>query len=442
VSHPLKRGRLLFDLCTSIGNVKLARISHALFYFTIAFVCGILAPAQSWAQEYWNQYRGPNGDGTCSLKGLPTIWSNTEHVRWKVPLEGKAWSSPVVWDQQVWLTNATEDGKRLSVVCLDLATGKVVHNKLVYEIEDPQFCIERNSYASPTPVVEKDRIYLHYGAHGTKCLDTNTTEVIWSRQDLPCNHHRGPASSPIVWEDLLILTFDGFDLQYVVALNKATGETVWKTERKFEYGSDNGDVMKAYGTPTVIDTGKRWELISPSAGATAAYDPRTGTELWRVQSGGMNASGRPVALNGTAFVGTADGGFQFFAVNLGGEGDVTGSHLAWKLTKGYPRYSSPIVAEGLLYMANEQGVITCVEPESGKVVWQRRVGGLFMPSPVFADGKLYFLTEEGTCHVLAPGREFNSLATNTLDGGFMASPAIADKCLILRSKNSVYCIAE
>lgn len=416
-------------------------LSFHLLWLAAALFFGT-APSASHGQEYWNQYRGPKGDGSSPLTGIPTTWTNTEHVRWKTPLDGKAWSSPVVWGQQVWLTNATADGKQLSVVCLDLATGKAVHDKRVFDIAEPQFCIERNSYASCTPVIEKDRIYLHYGAHGTACMDTNTTEVLWSRKDLECNHHRGPASSPIIWEDLLILTFDGFDVQYVIALNKETGKTVWKTERKFDYGTDNGDVMKAYATPSVVDTGKRLELVSPSAGATAAYDPRTGKELWRVQSGGMNASGRPVVYNGTAFIGTADSGFQFFAVNLGGEGDVTGSHVAWKLSKGYPRYSSPILVEDLLYMGNEQGVISCVDTADGKVVWQKRVGGTFVPSPVFADGKLYFLTEEGTCHVLTPGREFNSLATNPLEGGFMASPAVAEKCLILRSKNAVYCIAE
>jgi outer membrane protein assembly factor BamB len=406
-------------------------------------VClAIVLTAAAQAEQQWNQYRGPHGDGTSAAQGLPTSWSEMEHVKWKTPVHGKAWSSPVVWDQQIWMTTATPEGKQLFVVCLDVATGRVVHDRRVFEIENPQYCIDRNSYASPTPVIEQNRLYVHFGAHGTACLDTRSAEVLWTRQDLTCNHHRGPGSSPIVWEDLLILTFDGFDQQYLVALDKTSGKTIWKTDRKFDYGTDNGDVMKAYSTPCVVDTGTRLELIAPSAGATAAYDPRTGTELWRVASGGMNASCRPVIGNGQAYIGTADGGFHFFAVKLGGTGDVTGSHVNWKLAKGYPRYSSPILLDGLLYMANEQGVITCVECDSGEVVWQKRIGGLFMPSPIAADGKLYFLTEEGVCHVLAPGREFQSLATNTLAAGFMASPAVAGKSLILRSKDAVYCIAN
>lgn len=394
------------------------------------------------AQEQWNQFRGPGGDGTSAATGLPTTWSETENIKWKTPVRGKAWSSPVVWNDRIWLTTAPADGKQLFAICLDRATGKVVHDIKVFDIAEPQYCIERNSYASPTPVVEEGRVWVHFGVHGTACLDTESGSVLWTRQDLECNHHRGPASSPIVWEDLLILTFDGFDVQYVVALDKATGKTVWKTDRDFNYGTDNGDVMKAYSTPQVVPVGDRLELVSPSAGSCAAYDPRTGKEWWRVKSGGMNASCRPVIADGTAFMGTADGGFHLFAVKLGGDGDVTGSHVQWKLSKGAPRYSSPILAAGLLYAGNEQGVVTCIEPKAGDVVWQKRLGGLFMPSPIFADGKLYFFTEEGTAYVLKPGEEFEQLAENKLDGEFMASAAIAGKSLILRSKEAVYCIEE
>lgn len=412
----------------------------------LALTLGVVNPEGSgpkaWADEAWNQYRGPRGDGTASQTGLPTTWSETEHVRWKVPIRGKGWSSPVVWGQQVWLTSATPDGKQLFAICVDFETGQLVHDIQVFEVAEPQYCIERNSYASPTPYIEEGRVYVHFGAHGTACLDTRSGSILWTRQDLACNHFRGPASSPVVWQDLLILTFDGFDFQYVVALDKQTGRTVWKSDRGIEYGSTDGDAKKAYATPAVVSIGGREELIDPSAGATVAYDPRTGRELWRVQSGGMNASCRPVIGNGLAFVGTADGGYNLFAVRLGGEGDVTSSRVAWKLTKGAPRYASPALVEGLLYMGSEQGVITCVEAETGQVVWQERLGGLFMPSPVYGDGKLYFFSEEGQGHVLAPGRQMKKLATNQLNGEFMASPAVAGKSLVLRTKEALYRIEE
>lgn len=414
--------------------------------FCLCLLFGVLAsgPVASAAEgaEQWNQFRGPRGDGSSLATGLPTTWSETTNVRWKTPVHGKAWSSPVVWGEQVWLTTATPDGRELSAVGIDLESGKILHDVKVFDIAMPQYCIERNSYASSTPVVEAGRLYVHYGVHGTACLDTKTGAVLWSRQDLPCNHHRGAASSPIVWNDLLIVTFDGYDQQYLVALDKQTGKTVWRTNRDFDYGTKNPDAMKAYGTPLVATVGDHEELITPSAGMTAGYDPRSGKELWRVKSGGMNASCRPVVRGDTAFVCTADGGYRMFAVKVGDSGDVTKSNVLWKVTKGAPRYSSPIVVDDLLYMGSEQGVVTCVEAESGDVVWQERLGGLFMPSPLHADGKLYFFSEEGDCHVIAPGPEFKSLAVNKLAGEFMASPAVAGKSLILRSKDSLYRIAD
>jgi outer membrane protein assembly factor BamB len=404
------------------------------------FCCCIAAmvlTSTSMAEDNWYQYRGPQGNGHASAKETPTTWSETEHVTWKIPVRGKAWSSPVVWDNQIWLTTAPPDGKELSAICVDFATGKVLHDIKVFDIPNPQFCIERNSYASPTPVVEKGKVFVHYGSHGTACLDTATGSMLWSRQDLECDHHRGAASSPVVWENLLILTFDGFDKQYIVALDKATGKNVWLTDRNFNYGTDNGDAKKAYSTPHITIVDNKPQLISPSAGETAGYDPATGKELWKLKSGGMNAACRPVVGNGLAILGTADGGFQCYALKLGGSGDLS-QQIAWKISKGAPRYSSPIMIDDLVYMGTEKGIVTCVEAATGNVVWQERLAGLFMPSPIYTAGKLYMFTEEGTAYVLAPGKEFKLLATNKVNDGIMASPAVVGKSLILRTKTALY----
>jgi outer membrane protein assembly factor BamB len=327
---------------------------------------------------------------------------------------------------------------------LDAATGDVVHDLKVFDVAKPQpLGVDRNSYASPTPVIEEGRIYVHFGAHGTACLDTKSGKTLWARQDLECNHFRGPASSPVVWNDLLILTFDGFDFQYVTALDKKTGEDVWRTDRKFNYGTDNGDSMKAYATPQVVTVAGKPQLIAPSAAWTAAYEPNSGKEIWRVKHGGMNAACRPVVSEGgLAFIGAPDGGIGLFALKLGGEGELAQSNVEWKLSKGAPRYSSPVLVDDLLYMGSEQGVVTCVEAATAKVLWQERLGGLFMPSPLYADGKLYFFNEEGKTFVVATGREFKLLATNELPGGFMASPAVHGKALILRTKDAVWRIEE
>jgi len=369
---------------------------------------------------------------------LPVEFSDEQHVVWKTPIHGKGWSSPVIWGRQIWMTTAPEDGKQLFAVAVDRDTGKILHDLKVFDIEKPQFCIPKNSYASPTPVLEAGRVYVHFGAHGTACLDTATGKVLWTRQDLPCNHHRGPASSPILFENLLILTFDGFDLQYVVALDKNTGKTVWKRDREIAYDTDNGDIKKAYATPLVIQVAGKPQLIDPSAGASMAYDPRTGEELWRVRCGGMNVSCRPIYGHGLVYMSTADGGFRLFAVKPDGQGDVTTTHVAWKLTKGAPRYASQVLVGDLLFMGNDQGVLSCVDARTGDVMWQERVGGTFTASPLAAGDRIYFFSEEGDVPVIAATREFKLLAKNKISAGFMASAAVTGDALILRSKTHLY----
>ncbi len=411
-----------------------------LFHFVgwLATVLVAHSAAELLAADNWPEFRGPTGDGQTHVADLPLQWSEQDHVKWKTPIPGKGWSSPVVWEKQVWLTTAPEDGKQLFAMGIDVESGQVQHEIKVFDNPFPQYCIERNSYASSTPVIEAGRLYVHYGAHGTACVDTDNGKLLWARRDLPCFHHRGPASSPILFQNLLILTFDGFDLQYLVALDKQSGKTVWKRDRNIEYGTDNGDAKKAYGTPTVIQVGDGFQLISPSAGAAIAYDPRTGDELWRVKAGGMNVSARPLFGLGLVFLSTADGGFVHYAVKPDGRGDVTGTHVVWKNSKGVPKHSSHLLVGELLFMASEQGVGTCLNAKSGEVVWQKRIGGSFTASPICSAGRIYLFGEGGETHVLAADREFKSLATNKLADGFMASPAVSGKSLILRTTKNLY----
>jgi outer membrane protein assembly factor BamB len=388
--------------------------------------------------ENWAEFRGPDGDGHGNAQSLPATFGETENVTWKTPIKGKGWSSPVVWGNEIWLTTATEDGTSLSAVRVDLKSGKVTHEKRVFFIKKPQYINPFNSYASPTPVIEEGRVYVHFGAHGTAAIDTESGKVLWTRQDLPCDHFRGPGSSPILFENLVILTFDGFDLQYVAALDKNTGHTVWKTDREIDYGTDDGDFKKAYGTPRVIGVNGQPQLISPSAGAMISYDPRTGKEIWRVKSGGMNAATRPLWAFGMVYATTANAGFQLFAVRPDGQGDVTKSHVAWKQPKTIPTRSSPIMVDDLIYMVNDAGIFSCVEAKTGRQVWAHRLGGNYTSSPVYADGKLYFFSQEGDCPVLEPAREFKLLAKNKLEDGCMASPAIADSALLVRTRTHLY----
>jgi outer membrane protein assembly factor BamB len=389
--------------------------------------------------ENWPEFRGPTGDGKTTAK-LPLTFSETENVVWKTPVEGKAWSSPVVWGDQIWLTNAFADGHKLFAVCLDAESGKVLKNLLVFEIAEPQFCIDYNSYASPTPAIEEGRVYVTFGAHGTACIDTKTFDVLWTRQDLECNHFRGAASSPILDGNRLVLHFDGYDYQYVVALDKHTGKTVWKTDRAFDYGTDNGDLKKAYCTPQVIEREGKRMLICPAAIATEALEPATGKLLWTVYHDGMNASARPVYGHDLVFI--TNGMGKMVAVKPEGEGNITAEKLAWSSTKGVPKKSSLILDGDLLFMMADNGVATCVDAKTGKVIWAERIQGEFDSSPILTDGRIYCFSKDGLVPVFKAGPEFELLAKNQLDSGFMASPAVYQNSLILRSKSHVYRIGK
>lgn len=407
----------------------------------VLFLALFFTAAAASADDVWTQFRGPNGQGVSDAKGLPIEWSETKNVRWKTPIHGRAWSSPVVWHDQVWLTTATKDGKELSAIKLDRERGKILLDKVVFAIEKPQFCYDFNSYASSTPVIEEGRIYVHYGSHGTACLDTKTGDTLWTRQDLPCNHHRGAGSSPILYDGLLIIHYDGFDVQYVVALDKQTGATVWKRDRDIDYGTSDGDAKKAYATPAVIDAGGRPLLISPAAGATTAYDPLTGEQVWRVRHGGMNAAAPPLFGHGLVYINTADGGFREFAVDPKGTGDLT-SKVIWKQQQGMPVRCAPLLIGDLLFMVNEAGILSCLDAANGEMVWKHRLGGHYSASPVYAGGHIYFVSEDGDMPVMAATRQYEPLATNHLDDGCMASPAIAGRQLFIRTKKSLYCLEE
>lgn len=395
----------------------------------------------------WPEFRGPNGSGTATVRGLPLTWSETEHVRWKTPLHGRAWSSPVVLGGQVWVTTATEDGRQLFAIAVDEATGRIVHDLKLFDVATPQYVHPFNTYASPSPVIEPGRVYVTFGAPGTAAIDTATGKVLWERRDLECNHYRGAGSSPVIFRDLLILHFDGSDLQYVVALDKRTGKTVWKTDRSIDFkdlGPDGkpeaeGDMRKAFATPQIVTVEGAPLLISMGAKATYAYDPLTGKERWRVEERtNHSASTRPVAGFGLVFLPSGFPKGELLAVRPEGRGDVTATHVAWRLARGVPNKPSVLLVDDLLFMTTDAGVASAVEARTGTVVWTGRIGGTHSASPVAADGRVYFFGEDGKTVVVEAGRSFKVLAENQLGDGFMASPAIAGKAFIVRSRTHLY----
>ena len=428
--------------------------------FATLTVCAVLlvltgsASGAEPAQTDWPEFRGPWGNGHAQAPGdtqplgLPLEWSETENVTWKTPIPHRGWSTPVVLGNQVWLTTATLDGHDFFAIGVDAETGQIRFNEKIFHADNPEpLGNSVNGYASPSPVIEPGRVYVHFGSYGTACLDTATCKVLWERRDLACRHYRGPGSSPILFENLLFLSFDGVDVQYIAALDKQSGVTVWKTDRSTVWNDldaqgkpkREGDYRKAFCTPLIVDAGGTPQLISLGACAGFAYDPRTGREIWKTHHTCHSSSPRPVFRNGHVFVTTGHGQSELWAVRVDGQGDVTDTHVKWKVGgRVVPKQPSPLLVDDLIYMVSNDGIATCVEADTGNQVWSERIGGDYMASPIYADRRLYFSSVQGTTTVLRAGRTYESLATNTLASGFMASPAVSGKALFLRTKTHLY----
>jgi outer membrane protein assembly factor BamB len=411
----------------------------------------LLLPSAGIGAADWPEFRGPTADGHApDGSTLPTTWSETSHVAWKTALPDKGWSTPVIWGSQVWLTSATEDGKRQSVHCLDKATGQILHQQLLFENPAPSpLGNTRNTYASPSCVVEEGRVYVHFGSYGTACLDTATFATRWTRRDLPCEHYRGPASSPVLFGNLLILTFDGSDHQYLAALDKETGNTVWKRDRGTSFNdltpegvpSHEGDMRKAFNTPVFLRRDDTTWMISPGAKAAWAYDPLSGKELWSVHWKEHSSASRTVFDQERIYLNTGYGKSQLWAVTIdpAATGELSGSHVAWKNDKRMPNRCSPVIVGNRLYALSDQGVLSCLDTATGAEVWAERISEIPFSASLLAAGDLvYAFDEAGLGVVVRHGDTFRKVAENRLDTGMFASPATDGEALYLRTTTHLY----
>ena len=276
--------------------------------WSAVLIVSVACSPVAWGDEVWPGFNGPRHNNQSDCRGLPLTWNETDNITWKTPIHDSGWSTPVIWGNQVWVTTATDDGKQSFALCLDRATGKVLHDLKLWDNAEPENTRQYNSFASSTPAIEEGRIYVHFGSYGTACLDTATAQVLWTRRDLPCQHFRGPGSSPLLAGDRLYIHYDGFDQQYIVALDKHTGKTVWQKKREVDYGTDNGDVKKAYATPLLFESQGRKMLASPTSKACLVLDPETGAELWRVRYAGFSGAARPLWGDGLLYLFPAAGG--------------------------------------------------------------------------------------------------------------------------------------
>lgn len=398
-------------------------------------LCAVCVGANVLAAEpvepEWPEFRGPSGQGHSAATDLPLTWSESTNIAWKAALPGKGWSSPVIQGNRIWLTSADTDNKILRALCVDRESGAVIHN---VEVANPAATTRihpKNSSASPTPILDGDRIYVHFGALRTACLSSDG-KIIW-KKELPHKQFYGPSSSPVIFGDSLIVPCFGVDERYLIALDKKTGDERWKKST-----SDRN----SEGTPLIIRTPNGAQLVSNHADRIVAFDPASGEELWWVNQTLYAQIPRPVFGHGLVFV--AGGYFkpEVWAIRPDGKGDVTESHVVWRVSEAAPLNPSPLLVENELYFVSDTGVATCVDAKTGKVHWRERLGGNFSASPLFADGRIYFLDENGVTTVLAPGPEFKELAKNSLEGRTLASIAVAGKAMFLRTDTHLYRIEK
>ncbi len=396
------------------------------------------------AGNRWPQFRGPQSDNIAAADlQIPTTWSETENVVWKLPTELRGWSTPAVWDNVAVMTEATEDGSEMFVFAVSIDDGKMLWRKKLFTNESVEEIHLTNSYASPSPVTDGQSVWVSFGSYGTACLQLSDGGMVWERRDFPCLHWRGPGSSPVIDSaGRMFINFDGFDLQYVVALNAKDGSTIWKHDRDIDYGTTNGDQMKAFSTPKLIDVDGKRQLISPASRTVIAYEPASGDEIWRVAYSEHTATAQPLYDGTTLFVNSGFGKAHLFAIDPRGHGDITDTNVKWVVPKGIGSVPSQLLSDGLIYNVHDAGVASCLDADSGDEIWTERLGGKFSASLLLAGGNLYLFDHDGASYVLKPGREFNLLAKNQLEDGCMASPVPLGDGLLVRTKSALYRIGR
>jgi len=415
----------------------------------------------------WNQFRGPLGNGHASGTNLPKNWGEQKNVTWKTEILGKGWSSPVASGDTIWMTTAvevaaTEEEKEkllegqdeqsrrqkqvvarveLKLISVDAHSGRVLSVTELQTVEAPAPIHNTNSYASPTPVVDDGQIYCDFGTYGTFCVDNETKKTLWASQQ-KVSHSVGPGSSPFVYKNLLILVRDGLEEQYVTALNKLTGNVVWRKSRP-PIRAESGEQKKSYCTPILVEAAGKTQLIIPGSQWLISYEPETGDEIWRLDHGkGFSVVPRPVFGHGMVFFSTGFGKASLLAVRTDGEGDVTDTHLVWTSKKQIPTKPSPLLVGDELYVISDKGIATCFDAKTGKSNWVERISGNYAASPLYVDGNIHFSSVEGKTTVVQPGVDYVEVTQNSLDGGFHASPVVFDNAFFLRTETHLYRIEE
>lgn len=382
--------------------------------------------------ESWPAFRGPHSNGHAPVQQMPRLnWDESTNIRWKAPIPGLGWSSPTIADGRVWLTTAKDDGRSLHLLEIGLTDGKIIKDIAVFPENKPTSIHQKNSHASPTPIVDGNRVFVHFGTYGTACVSTDG-EVKWRNRDLIYNHRHGPGGSPILVRDQLVINCDGTDKQFVVSLDAETGTIRWKADRQ-------GPM--AYSTPLWIHEDGLDQIVSTGGNQVVAYRPDNGEVIWRMRYVGYSCVPQPVYGHGLVFVCSSYDTPYLYAIRPTGTGDVTDSHVAWKMSKGAPHNPTPLLVGDELYVVSDRGILSCLDAKTGESHWQQRLGGNFSASPLLVGGVILFLNEEGIATIVEPNKKkFVEKGINKLPGRTLATPAVADGALFLRTDTTLYCI--
>ena len=435
---------------------------HTNGFSRVALLFGYFLASTTAYADNWPQWRGPDASGHFEGTGFPTEWDSKKNVVWKVKIPGRGHSSPVVEGDLVWLTTAyetpasAEDAKKrlkvntggqplnllakvsLRAVQINPGTGKILREIEVFNKEKPQWVHKLNSYSSSTPCLKDGKLYCHFGAYGSACLDAKSGKIIWKNNDkrLWVMHENGPGSSPVLWGDLMIFHLDGSDKQSIAALRQDTGKIVWQTKRSGKMNS-NPQLKKSYATPILVENKGSELLLSPAADWLYCYEPATGKELWKLPYGllGFSNVSRPVAGNGMVFLSTCFMKGEILGILLNGD---KLPEIKWR-ARSAPKMPSPILVDDELYLVNDAGIASCLDAKTGELHWRERLHAEFSASPTYADGKIYFCDRNGVTHVVKPGKSLKVIAKNELDGtAHMASFAPYGKAFLIRTNEALY----
>lgn len=414
--------------------------------FILSMLIAFVAAAPVSQAEDWPCFRGPGRQGVSQEKGIPAQWSPTTDIQWKTPIAGEGWSSPIVFGDALFVTTATDGGKSLRLVRLDRKSGSILWDKEIAQ-QTPKYKQRPNSYATSTPATDGRRVYAVACDGKVVAADMDGT-VLWTNSEFDYYSQHGLAVSPVLHEDLVIVVYDWsspgpdkrigwevpWDKAVILGIEKDTGQVRWRGSR--------GSSQIAHTTPQIATVDGRAQLVSSAGGVVQGFDLKTGDRIWTVSSPGEGVVPSPVVGDGLAFSTTGFREETILAVRLGGRGEITRTHVAWRVTEEVPHVPSLLYVSPRLYSITDEGIVNCIDGATGKVLWRERIGSKFSASPVYADGKVYFLSEKGKATVVEEGPQFKVLAENELGETCCASPAISQGNLFLRTEKAIYCIGK